>query len=212
MRHSDPGNFGHLMVDDFLSAYTAGQPPASLPACALTHPAARAFLPDALIADLRLVLLDWCSCCRGAGFDPSQLGPKFCKRYKTHGGWLQGLTPLDSLELSACVFLFEIPQQQRRNSFSLRCRYKHGTCFRNVLLGHNSALSVAYFHPSRAMLAREFRESFLLKLGLAAVLKGPGFRRPSRTVWRQRVTPSTLTRAVAETKTCRSFCTRKLQE
>ena len=24
MRHSDPGNFGHIMVDDFLSAYTAG--------------------------------------------------------------------------------------------------------------------------------------------------------------------------------------------
>jgi hypothetical protein len=24
MRHSDPQNFGHLMVDDFLSAYTAG--------------------------------------------------------------------------------------------------------------------------------------------------------------------------------------------
>jgi hypothetical protein len=112
MRHSDPGNFGHLMVDDFLSAYTAGLPPASpVPACALTHRAARAFLPDADIADLRLVLLDWCSCCRGVGFDPSQLEGKFCKRYKAHGGWLQGLTLLDSMELSMCVFPLVTPKQ-----------------------------------------------------------------------------------------------------
>ncbi len=29
MRHSDPQNFGHLMVDDFLSAYSAGSHPSN---------------------------------------------------------------------------------------------------------------------------------------------------------------------------------------
>ena len=72
---------------------------------------------------------------------------------------------------------------------SWRCRYAHGTCFRNVLLGHNSALSVSYFHPSRVMIARQFRDSYLRQLGLSAVIKGPGFRRVNQFAWRQRVHP-----------------------
>lgn len=115
MRHSDPQNFGHIMVDDFLSAYTAGarQQPARPNVYSLhylfhktfthfNHRSGRAFLPDAAVADLRLVLVEWCSCCR-TGFGPAHAETRFCKRYKTHGGWLQGLTPLDSQQLSAYV-------------------------------------------------------------------------------------------------------------
>lgn len=68
-------------------------------ALALTRLVARSFLPDVAIADLRLVLLEWCSCCR------SEFDAGSCQRYKTRGGWLQGLTPLDSLELGSYVVL-----------------------------------------------------------------------------------------------------------
>jgi hypothetical protein len=163
--------------------------------------------------DLRLVLVEWCPCCRanfGIGLDSTH-----CSRYKTHGGWLQGLTVLDSQELSSYVPP-ELRARRRRSSVSLRRRYAHGTCFRNVLLGHNSALSVSYFHPSRAMIAREFRDSYLRQLGLSAVIKGPGFRRVNQFSWRQRVHPPRSTfppppSLCARPKMCRWSCTRKRQ-
>jgi hypothetical protein len=92
-------------------------------------------------------------------------------------------------------------------------RYAHGTCFRNVILGHSSALSVAYFHPSRALLAREFRDSFFHKLGLSAVVTGPGFRGAGHSIWRQRVKPCPAAPSrLTFDRGCRSFCTRKLKE
>jgi hypothetical protein len=174
---------------------------------ALTPHAARAFVPDAVIADLRLVAVEWCPCCR------DDFNALLCQRYKTRGGWLQGLTPLDSLELNSCAAACAAHRRRAHCS----CRYPHGTCFRNVLLGHSSALSVAYFHPSRAMVAREFRDSFFLNLGLSDIIKG------SRQInWRQRVTlPAAAARAPCAytpslpPPTCynsrRSCCTRKLR-
>jgi hypothetical protein len=47
---------------------------------------------------LRLVMVEWCPCCR-ANFRTGS----HCSRYKTHGGWLQGLTALDTQELSSYV-------------------------------------------------------------------------------------------------------------
>jgi len=128
-------------------------------------------------------MMEWCPCCR-----TDFLGMA-CGRYKAHGGWLQGLTPFDSRELSSCVMFLK---STSLNScffvkFACGCRYAHGTCFRKMLLGHSSALSVAYYHPSRATVAREFRDSFLQNLGLAAVLKGRGWGGGSDLVWRQRV-------------------------
>jgi hypothetical protein len=78
-----------------------------------------------------------------------------------------------------------------------------------VLLGHSSALSVAYFHPSRAMVAREFRDSFFLNLGLSDIIKGA-----SQIKWRQRVTlPAAAARALCACyNSHRSCCTRKLRE
>ena len=54
-------------------------------------------MPDAAITDLRLLMLEWCPCCR----DDFMVGA--CPRYKTHGGWLQGLTSVDSRELNTCA-------------------------------------------------------------------------------------------------------------
>jgi hypothetical protein len=68
-----------------------------------------------------------------------------------------------------------------------KSRFPHGTCFRRVLLGHSSALSVAYFHPSRALLARQFRDSFLHNIGLSAVIKAPASKGADQQTWRQRV-------------------------
>jgi hypothetical protein len=190
MRHSDPTNFGHLIVDDFLSAYTAGacsmKHTAAVRASLLTPHAARAFLPDAAVADLRLVILEWCTCCR-SHFGLADAGARYCERYKTLGGWLQGLTPLDSLELSEWVTLLLSSLPISLLFLSLHRSYPHGTCFRKLLLGHNSALSVAYFHPSRAMIFREFREYFWQKVGLSGIINGPGFRAENHIGWRQRV-------------------------
>jgi hypothetical protein len=105
MRHSDPQNFGHLMVDDLLSAFTAGSPSLfTRGPSARAHPSlARAFRPDLGANDLRLILMEWCPCCR-ANFGINLIS-NACSRYKTHGGWLQGLTVLDSQELSSYVAL-----------------------------------------------------------------------------------------------------------
>jgi hypothetical protein len=67
--------------------------------CGGSHLAARAFQPDTAIAELRLVAMEWCPCCR-ADFDTTR---SMCRRYKARGGWLQGLTPLDASELNSCV-------------------------------------------------------------------------------------------------------------
>ena len=110
-------NYGHLLMDDLLSAF-AGM-----------------WLFSLTTFNATLVLMTDCPCCF------PETAHELCARFFWSG---------DSLANG--VF---------GGGAKPSTAYAEGTCFKKVLMGHSSALSIAYPNPLISVVARQFRSSFV---------------------------------------------------